>query len=59
MGQSLQFCFHDPNPAAITADFLLRLLVQANQPRLEALLRQAAADLTPASPAPGRDGCCP
>lgn len=41
--QSLQFRFHDPNPAGIIADLLPRLLVQANQSRLEEALRQAAA----------------
>lgn|GEM_PF-6724215 len=38
----LNFCFHNPNTAAETADLLVRLLAEAQWPKLERLLLEAA-----------------
>ena len=35
--------FHNPNPAAATADYILKILLEANQEKVQSAI-QAAAD---------------
>ena len=46
--RKLNYRFHDPNPAAATADYLLKLFVEANQGKVQ-LAIQAAADTVDSS----------
>lgn len=39
--QKLNFRFHNPNTAEDTADYILRLLLEANREKLEQLLRES------------------
>ncbi|HIU72206.1 MAG TPA: hypothetical protein IAA65_05370 [Candidatus Galloscillospira excrementipullorum] len=41
--RKLNYRFHNPNPAAVTADYLLKILMEANQEKVQ-LAIQAAAD---------------
>ena len=41
--QKLQFRFHNPNTAEAAADFLVKLLLEANEKKLERTLREAQA----------------
>ncbi len=41
--RKLNYRFHDPNPAAETADYLLKLFLEVNQEKVR-LAMQAAAD---------------
>ncbi|MBD5161566.1 MAG: hypothetical protein HDT14_06040 [Oscillibacter sp.] len=50
----LSYRFHDPNPAAVTADYILKIFIEANAGKVEAALRRAA-DAIPASD--GSSGC--
>lgn len=36
----LTYTFHNPNTVGATADFLVKLFVEVNQPKLEKILRQ-------------------
>lgn len=38
----LNYRFHDPNPADVTADFLLKLLIEANAGKVERAIEEAA-----------------
>ena len=40
--RKLNYRIHDPNPAAITADHLLKVLIEANKNKVELALREAA-----------------
>lgn len=46
--RKLNYRFHDPNPAAVTADYILKLFIEANTGKVEAAIQQAVASL-PAS----------
>lgn len=46
--RKLNYRFHDPNPAAVTADYILKIFVEANAGKVEAAVQQAA-DAIPAS----------
>ncbi len=46
--RKLNYRFHDPNPAAVTADYILKILIEANAGKVEAAVREAA-DAVPAS----------
>lgn len=37
----LTYTFHNPNTVEATADFLVKLFVEVNQPKLEEILRRA------------------
>ena len=53
--RKLNYRFHDPNPAAVTADYILKILIEANAGKVEAAIREAA------EAPPGEDGrsdCC-
>lgn len=41
--RKLNYRFHNPNPAAETADYLLKIFMEANQKKVQ-LAVQAAAD---------------
>lgn len=40
--RKLNYRIHDPNPAAVTADHLLKVLIEANKNKVELALREAA-----------------
>ena len=40
--RKLNYRIHDPNPAAVTADCLLKVLIEANMRKVELALREAA-----------------
>ncbi len=46
--RKLNYRFHDPNPAAVTADYILKILIEANAGKVEAAVREAA-DAVPTS----------
>ncbi|MCI8477909.1 MAG: hypothetical protein HFE97_06110 [Oscillospiraceae bacterium] len=46
--RKLNYRFHDPNPAAITADYILKIFIEANAGKVEAAI-QKAADAIPAT----------
>ena len=39
----LNYRFHNPNPAAVTADYILKVLIEANAGKADAAIRNAAA----------------
>ena len=40
--RKLNYRFHNPNPAAATADYLLKLFVEANQGKVQLAIQAAA-----------------
>ena len=40
--RKLNYRIHDPNPAAVTADHLLKVLIEANMNKVESALREVA-----------------
>lgn len=49
MGKTkLNYRIHDPNPAAVTADHLLKVLIEVNMKKVESALREAAERATDA-----------
>ena len=40
--RKLNYRFHNPNPAADTADYILRVLVEANMGKVEHVIQDAA-----------------
>lgn len=40
--RKLNYRFHNPNPTAATADYLLKLFVEANQGKVQLAMQQAA-----------------
>ncbi len=51
----LNYQFHDPNPAAVTADYILKIFIEANAGKVEAAIQQAVTSI-PASDE--TSGCC-
>ena len=41
--RKLKYQFHNPNPAAATADYILKILLEANQEKVQSAI-QAATD---------------
>ena len=41
----LCYRFHDPNPAAVTADYLLTILIEANKEKVAQAIRERSSDL--------------
>ena len=41
--RKLNYCFHNPNSAEDTADFLCKLLVEANAGKVERAIEEAAS----------------
>lgn len=42
--RKLNYIIHDPNPVAVTADHLLKVLIEANMMKVESALREAAEE---------------
>lgn len=40
--RKLNYQFHDPNPAATTADYLLKIFMEANQEKVQLAIQAAA-----------------
>lgn len=38
--RKLNYRFHDPNPAEVTADYILKILIEANRGKVEEILRK-------------------
>ena len=38
----LNYRFHDPNPTAVTADYILKIFIEANAGKVEAAIQNAA-----------------
>lgn len=38
----LNYRFHDPNPEAVTAGYILKLFIEANAGKVERVIREAA-----------------
>ncbi len=45
--KELHFRFHDPNPPEVAGDFLFHLFLEANQPKVDRLLHEAAEQKVP------------
>ena len=41
----LNYRFHNPNPADVTADFLLKVLIETNSEKVEKEIQEAAEQL--------------
>ena len=52
--RKLNYRIHDPNPAAVTADYILKILIEANAGKVEAAIQNAAAGIQ----AEGETGNC-
>ena len=44
--RKLNYIIHDPNPAAVTTDHLLKVLLEVNMKKVESALREAAERAT-------------
>ena len=56
--RKLNYRFHDPNPAAVTADYILKIFIEANAGKVEAAIQKAATTCPDADEEPGRcQGC--
>lgn len=42
--RKLNYRFHDPNPATVTTDYILRELIEANAGKVEAAVQNAAKE---------------
>jgi hypothetical protein len=40
--RKLNYRFHNPNPAAATADYILKILIEANSKKVEKAIQKAA-----------------
>ncbi len=38
--RKLNYRFHNPNPAEVTADYILKILIEANRGKVEEILRE-------------------
>lgn len=52
--RKLNYRFHDPNPAAVTADYILKIFIEANVGKVEAAIQKAAEAIPDADEEPGR-----
>lgn len=41
--QKLHYRFHDPNDPAVAAEYILKVFVEANQKKVEKVIREASA----------------
>ena len=46
--------FHDPNPAAVTADYILKIFIEANAGKVDAAIQKAAESIPAADEEPDR-----
>ena len=44
--RKLNYRFHNPNPADVTADYILKILIEANVPKVERAIKEAALNST-------------
>lgn len=44
--RKLNYRFHNPNPADVTADFLLKVLIEVNSEKVEKVIQEAAEQLS-------------
>lgn len=51
--RKLNYRFHNPNPAAVTADCILNIFIEANAGKVESAIQNAAAAIPVGS---GKDG---
>ena len=54
--RKLNYRFHNPNPTAATADYLLKIFMEANQEKVQ-LAIQSAADAVDGSGEKDNEGC--
>lgn len=40
----LNYRFHNPNTADVTADYLLKVLIEANKPKMESAMREVGEE---------------
>lgn len=52
--RKLNYRFHDPNPAAVTADYILKIFIEANAGKVEAAIQKAAESIPAADEEPDR-----
>lgn len=45
MKRKLNYRFHNPNTAEVTADYLLKILIEANASKVEQAIQEAADEL--------------
>ena len=50
--RKLNYRFHDPNPAAVTADYILKIFIEANAGKVEAAIQKAAEAIPDADEEP-------
>lgn len=43
--QKLNYRFHNPNPAEVTADYILKVFIEVNEKKVEQALKAAADQL--------------
>ncbi len=53
--RKLNYQFHDPNPAAVTADYILKIFIEAHARKVEAAIQEAADTIRVSDESPG---CC-
>lgn len=51
--RKLNYRFHDPNPAAVTADYILKIFIEANAGKVEAAIQKAAEAIPDTDEEPG------
>jgi hypothetical protein len=44
--RKLNYRFHNPNPAAATADYILKILIEANSQKVEKAIQKAANQIS-------------
>lgn len=42
--RKLNYRFHDPNPPAVAADYIMKIFVEVNTPKVERAIRAAAEE---------------
>lgn len=43
--RKLNYRFHNPNPADVTADYILKILIKANEGKVERAIQEAASQV--------------
>lgn len=51
--RKLNYRFHDPNPEAVTADYILEIFIEANAGKVEAAIQKAADTIPVSDESPG------
>ena len=50
--RKLNYRFHNPNPVAVTADYILKIFIEANTGKVEAAIQNAAGPPAGVEPEP-------